>query len=140
MKKLKIFLIGLGLILIVYFAFFHYFPNKEEKIVINDFKEQGIEDSKVQIKENQIIIDYSQSTDFENKNELYSNWAYIFTRAGKVTSTATTVVINCKFDDGEKVKVSASKSDVDDFLNWKIKTDEFLQRIKIEPLTEGPAI
>lgn len=123
------------------FFMFRYKPTPEEKAVLDQLKEEGITADKVKIKEDKVIIDYAQPIDFTNEDgELYATWAYIFSVAADMNPNALTIIINCKFKDGEEVRLTIDKETVTSFINEELSPTEFLQKIKVKPLTKGPKI
>lgn len=112
-------------------------PSKEEKIIFENLKDE-IEVKKAEKKGNRVMIDYEQPLEAEDPKEFIDNWVYILGLVNKTTPGAETIVVNCNFEDGEKVKITAPANTVKAFISEEISTEEFFKKIKIEPLTKGP--
>lgn len=146
MKKkiilLAILLAIISLIIVAcYFFFFRYKPSPEEKAVLDQLKNEEIAVEKVYIENDEVIIEYSQPIDFTNEDgELYATWAYIFSVAADMNPDASTIVINCKFEDKEEIRLTTDKKTVSSFINKELSPTEFLQEIELKPLTRGPKI
>ena len=87
------------------------------------------------------VIYTGQLIDFTNENgELYATWAYIFSVAADMNPDAPIIIIDCKFEDKEKVRLTTDRETVTSFINKELSPTEFLQKIEVEPLTKGPKI
>ena len=144
MKK-KIILLAIILTIVVIavccFFLFRYKSSPEEKAILDQLESEEITVEKVHIKSDEVIIEYSQPIDFTNKDgELYATWAYIFSVATGMSPDASTIIINCEFKDGEKVRLTADKETITFFINEELTPTEFLQKIELEVLTRGPKI
>jgi hypothetical protein len=140
MKKKTVLIIVMILVILGSLAYlFSKQATPEEKIVVSELQEE-VETKKVKISGDQVIIDYAQPLDFGDPAELFGTWAYILGVASQEAPEAKTIIVNCLFEDKQKVKITADRQTVQDFLEEKISTTEFLQLITAEATTQGPEI
>ncbi len=143
MKKITILIIIIIIVVLAVCCFFlfRYKPSPEEKAILDQLNGEEITAEKVHIESDKVIIEYSQAIDFTNEDgELYATWAYIFSVAADMNPDASTIIINCKFEDGEKIKLTTDKKTITLFINGDLSPTEFLKKIQTEPLTKGPKI
>ncbi len=117
-----------------------------KQVIESELKSAGVSVTNVDVEENNIEVSYSQpiSDEFE---EIYATWAYIFgvcvqnaPVGDALNKEARIVSIVCSFDDGEKMRLTASFEEILNFLNEETSTWEFIYSLEIEPLTQGPPI
>lgn len=114
-------------------------PTSEEEGLANQLQEE-LNISKVKIGEDEVVIDYNQPIEFEDEAELFGTWAYILGTAFQESPEVKTIIVNCIFEDRQKVKITADRQTIQDFLDEKITALEFLQLITAEAISEGPEI
>ena len=122
-------------------AVFFFKPSEPVSAIERIKKElaaEGIEVSQVAIEKNTATISYTQPISFKQP-ELYANWTYIMGTAAKNT-VAENIVIMCNFEDGEVLQIEVRTEDIELFIKEEITDEEFLSRITIKPLTQGPAL
>jgi uncharacterized membrane protein len=148
MKKTKIIII-VAVIIVFILGLITAFSQKQTisgmsqeagKIVTDKFKEEGINWKKIFVESDRIVVAYVQSENF-TEDELFSNWLYIMVLvAQNSTESVNQIVIECDFENGEKLEAKASVLDVMAFSNKEITTEQILPLIYVTPLTKGPII
>ncbi len=115
-------------------------PDEVSNAIIDGFTKENIEWEKVSAENDTIMVSYSQPTDFE-MDELFANWAYIMqVSAQNSPESIKKVVLECDFENGDKLLITASTSDITSFQEKDITAEEFFSRVEVKPLTQGPRI
>lgn len=115
-------------------------PNNVNKDISQELKSENIDFDQISIEGDSIKVSYTQPSDFEME-DLFANWAYIMATAVKNASETTIkVILECNFEDGEKVEATASVENILSFINDEISAEEFFSKVKVKPLTQGPVI
>ena len=113
----------------------------QEKTIEEQLSLYGLEEPKVSILENYVIIEYKQSvSEFGPLNEEFKKIAKILTIVSDELSPTYLVKIRQYFDNGQIVELVGKPEDGKAFLNNQISEETFSERLRFKPLTRGPAI
>lgn len=149
-KKTKIISIAVSVVLIIILIVVFNMnkvkaPVVSEEInpaIIQEMELENIKLTQIKISSGNIIIDYTQPIEFE-MNDMFANWTYLIASAMENVSDNAeikNVMLNCNFEDGEKVEISTSAENVISFMEGEITIEELFSKLQIKPLTDGPII
>jgi hypothetical protein len=150
-KKIKIFLIiAVTIIAIGGLIFLVNNPIQQKSItglsqeaggiIAANLENEGISWNKISVENNNVIVAYQQPEIF-TQDELLANWLYIMISAAQNCPQSTVnIILECNFENGEKLQASVSVADIISFSNKEITAEEILSRISVEALTKGPVI
>ncbi len=125
-------------VFVIRLAFLFALTKFRERAMSQELAAEEISVESVKTEGSEVIVNYNQSINFEEKEELLSIWTYILAVATDNNPGAERIVVNCEFEDGQKVTLTAGAADVSSFLDKQISALQFLQRIKAEPVSQGP--
>jgi len=118
-------------------------PTISEEInaaIIEETRSENINLIQADISGESVIVGYIQPIEFE-MDDMFADWAYLMAATVKnAPKNIKNVLVNCIFENGEKVQVIATTEDITSFINEEITTEEFFSKLRIKPLTEGSII
>ena len=115
--------------------------NAQEKTIEDHLSLYGLEEPKVSLSENEVIVEYKQPvSELGSLNEEFKKIAKILTSVSDELSPTYLVRIRQYFDDGQIMEIVGKPEDGKAFLNNQISEETFLERLDFKPLTRGPSI
>jgi hypothetical protein len=113
----------------------------QEKTIEDQLSLYGLEEPKVSLSENEVIVEYKQPvSELGSLNDEFKKIAKILTTVSDELSLAYLVKIRQHFDDGQIMELAGKPEDGKAFLNNQISAETFSERLEFKPLTRGPAI
>ena len=115
--------------------------NAQENTIENALSSYGLEEPKVSISANEVIIEYKQRVSkFGTLDEEFRKIADILVIIADELSPTYLVKIHQHFDDGHIMEIIGKPEDGKAFFTNQITVESFSEKLEFKPLTRGPLI